>query len=76
MLLGLVLNADQGMVAGATVGDSASQVFLDRIDGVLRHGAINGPFSPQHADQATLTVDFYFIVSDKMLCITRIPRSN
>src|ERR1700722_18181031 len=40
-----------------------AQGFLYSVDGVLGHGAMGSPFAAHDADQASLRIDFHFVVS-------------
>src|SRR6266496_4336690 len=63
------------MVSSTRIGYSACQQSLNRIDGVLCHGAIDGPLTSKDANEAALSINFDFIVADEFLRFAGITRS-
>ncbi len=55
------------MFAGDASGHWQAELLLHRVDGVLGHGTVGGPFAAHHADQAALAIDLDFMFANQFL---------
>src|SRR4030095_9157139 len=70
-----VFGSKKHMVLSTRVGYSPCQQSLNLIDGVLCHGAIDGPLTSKDADEAAPSINFDFIIADEFLRFSGTARS-
>src|SRR5271170_5467925 len=59
--------AEKDVASGRTFGHWNFERFLNRVDSVLGHGSVRGPFATHDADQTAGWIDFDDVVTSDLL---------